>query len=51
MSYDTCVCNYCAFADCCPSAYFNFPQRCSDLKDMRLSKLKTEEMVGNNNAE
>lgn len=32
---EQCVCNHCAFADCCPSAYFNYPQICADLRDMR----------------
>ena len=35
---EQCICQYCAFADCCPSAYFNYPTKCKDLKDMRKDK-------------
>ena len=31
-----CICKYCAFADCCPSAYFPLDKKgCADLRDMR----------------
>lgn len=31
-----CICEHCAFSDCCPSAYFppNMT-KCADLRDMR----------------
>lgn len=35
----TCICEYCAFADCCPSAYFPIDMKvCADLRDMRKEK-------------
>ena len=31
-----CICEYCSFAGCCPSAYFPFNKKeCADLRDMR----------------
>lgn len=40
MKDEKCICDYCAFKDACPSAYF-FPrgtQECADLRDMRKNK-------------
>lgn len=40
---ENCICRYCAFADCCPSAYFPLDKKvCRDLRDMR-RKRKTNE--------
>lgn len=36
MKSDKCICEYCAFADYCPSAYFPIDKKiCGDLRDMR----------------
>ena len=36
---ERCICKWCAFADCCPSAYFPpDKQICGDLRDMRKNR-------------
>ena len=40
---ERCVCKWCAFADCCPGAYFPIDKQiCGDLRDMRKKKERNE---------
>lgn len=44
MNEYECVCNYCAFADSCPSSHFPPNQmKCADLRDMRKEEAPYEQ--------